>query len=186
MVTVDEFSRLVSGTYAAALTPRHWEHAIREIHRTMGGTGGSLLIADGAIWSIQSSTIPERACESYAEHCCRLDHVLASVENGPVGAGAGAVRTGTELVAPSRKSEFYAGWLTPCSLVHEEPGRPGPTDHWKRGKLGIGTLLVRHASHGHHGRPSTARHRQETVGRMSAKRSRRAQCRPQSQPRLPD
>ena len=85
---------------------------MREIHRTMGGTGGSLLIADGAIWSIQTSTIPERARESYAEHYCRLDHVLASVENGPVG----AVRTGTELVAPNRKSEFYAGWLRPNQL----------------------------------------------------------------------
>jgi hypothetical protein len=99
MVTVDEFSRLVSGIYAAVLTPRHWEHAIREIHRTMGGTGGSLLIADGAIWSIQSSTIPERARGSYAEHYCRLDHVLASVENGPVG----AVRCG-----PGRSWSFRA------------------------------------------------------------------------------
>jgi hypothetical protein len=92
VVTVDEFSRPGSGIYAAALTPRHWEQAMREIHRTMGGTGGLLLIADGAIWSVQTSTIPERARESCAEHYCRLDHVLASVENGPVGAdrdGAG-------------------------------------------------------------------------------------------------
>ena len=43
MVTVDEFSRLVSGIYAAAAAPQRWERALRDIHRTMGGTGGALL-----------------------------------------------------------------------------------------------------------------------------------------------
>ena len=33
MVTVEDFSRLVSGIYAAEVTPRYWELAIREIHR---------------------------------------------------------------------------------------------------------------------------------------------------------
>ena len=56
MVTVDEFSGLVSGIYAAALTPRHWKQAISEIHPTMGGAGGSLLIADGAIRPVRSVT----------------------------------------------------------------------------------------------------------------------------------
>ncbi|MCW2686035.1 MAG: hypothetical protein JWR37_925, partial [Mycobacterium sp.] len=36
MVTVDEFSRLVSDVYAAAVTPQHWEAAIDGIRRTMG------------------------------------------------------------------------------------------------------------------------------------------------------
>ena len=40
MVTVEDFSRLVSGIYAAAVTPQHWEPAIRDIHRTMGGMAG--------------------------------------------------------------------------------------------------------------------------------------------------
>ena len=31
MVTVEDFSRLVSGVYAAAVAPRHWEGAIRDI-----------------------------------------------------------------------------------------------------------------------------------------------------------
>ena len=37
MVTVDEFSRLVSGIYAAAVTPRQWESAIGEVQRALGG-----------------------------------------------------------------------------------------------------------------------------------------------------
>ena len=112
MVTVEQFSRLVSGIYNAAVTPEHWEAAIREIHRALDGTGGSLCMADGAVWSIHNSILPAGAAKSYAEHYCRLDHVLAAVEKGPVG----AVRTGTELVAPYRKSEFYAGWLHPNEL----------------------------------------------------------------------
>ena len=80
MVTVEDFSRLVSGIYAAAVTPRHWEAAIRDIHRTMGGTCGSLGMADRAVWSILESTVPVAAATSYVEHYCRLDHVLAAVE----------------------------------------------------------------------------------------------------------
>jgi DNA-binding CsgD family transcriptional regulator/PAS domain-containing protein len=112
MVTVDDFSRLVSGIYAAAVTPEHWEGAIREIHRTLDGIGGALVMADGAVWSIQDSILPAGAARSYAEHYCRLDFVLAAVENGPVG----AVRTGTELISPIRNSEFYADWLRPFEM----------------------------------------------------------------------
>ena len=91
-VTVEDFSRLVSGVYAAAVTPQHWEATIREVHRTMGGLGASLCMADGAIWSIQNTSMPEHAAKSYSEHFCRIDPVLAAVEKGPVG----AVRTGNE------------------------------------------------------------------------------------------
>lgn len=37
MVTVEDFSRLVSGIYAAAVTPRHWEPALDEVCRSLGG-----------------------------------------------------------------------------------------------------------------------------------------------------
>src|SRR6476646_4133087 len=90
MVTVEDFSRLVSGIYAAAVTPAHWESAIRDIHRTLGATGGGLMMADGAMWSILHATVPDGAQKSYAEHYCHLDHVLAAAEDGLVG----AVRTG--------------------------------------------------------------------------------------------
>jgi DNA-binding CsgD family transcriptional regulator len=112
MVTVEDFSRLVSGVYAAAVAPRHWELALREIHRTLGGTGASLGVADHAVWSILDSTIPVAAATSYTEHYCRLDHVLAAVKKGPVG----EVRSGTEVVIPYRKSEFYADWMRPNEM----------------------------------------------------------------------
>jgi DNA-binding CsgD family transcriptional regulator len=112
MVTVEDFSRLVSGIYDAAVTPQHWEAALREIYRTFDGSGVGLLMADGAAWSHLNSTLPAEAAKSYAEYYYRLDHVLAAVERGP----AGAVRTGTELMPLVRKLEFDEEWLHPLEI----------------------------------------------------------------------
>jgi hypothetical protein len=127
MVTVEDFSRLVSGIYAAAVTPEHWEAAIREIHRTLGGIGGSLFMADRAVWSVQNTSMPMEAAKSYTEYYYHLDHVLAAVEKGPIG----AVRTGTELGMRKRNPEFYSGWLRPNEiedgLLVRLTGGPRPT-----------------------------------------------------------
>ncbi|MBW8711255.1 MAG: helix-turn-helix transcriptional regulator, partial [Mycobacterium sp.] len=109
MVTVENFSRLVSGVYAAAVTPQQWEPALDEICRTLGGTIGTLIKSRGGVWSIQATTAPAEIGKTYAEHYCRLDYVLAEVENGPVG----AVRTGTELIPPRTNTEFYNDWMRP-------------------------------------------------------------------------
>src|SRR5947208_970857 len=95
-VTVEDFSRLVSGVYAAAVTPQHWEAAIREIHHTMGATAGGLVTPTGEDWAIQSWILPIGATDDYTEYYCRIDHVQSALGEGPVG----AVRTGTELIAP--------------------------------------------------------------------------------------
>jgi DNA-binding CsgD family transcriptional regulator len=112
MVTVEEFSRLVSGIYAAAVIPQHWEAALLEVHRTLGGTVATLGTAEGAVWSIQDSTLPPAAAASYTEYYCQRDHVLDALAKGPVG----AVRTGTELVAPRRNTEFCVDWLRPNGM----------------------------------------------------------------------
>ena len=125
MVTVDEFSRLVSGIYAAAITPQHWERVTRDVMRTLDGTGGGLVIADGSSrWLIGAVIAPE-AVKSYAEHYSGLDHVLADVEQGPVG----AVRAGDELIAAKPHTEFHADWIRPNGLedglfVRLNPGTP--------------------------------------------------------------
>ena len=122
MVTVEDFSRLVSGIYAAAVTPEHWEGAICEIRRTLGGTGGGLFTGHEAVQSL-----PVEAATSYAEYYCHIDHVLAAVEKGPVG----ALRTGTELIAPRPNSEFHADWIRPNELEDglfvRLTGAPRPT-----------------------------------------------------------
>ena len=110
MVTVDEFSRLVAGVYTAAVTPEYWQEAIRDIQHALGGTGGGMFISpEHAVWSIE---VHEAVATSYTEYYGRLDHVLVTVAKGPVG----AVRTGSELIAPNRHTEFYAGWVRPNEL----------------------------------------------------------------------
>jgi DNA-binding CsgD family transcriptional regulator len=112
MVALEEFSRLVAGIYAAAVTPQHWEAALRDIYRTMAGTVGGLTLPEGATWSIDNSTIPRAFARSYAEYYNRFDHVVAATQQGPVG----TVRTGTELMPLVRKSEFYEDWLRPLDI----------------------------------------------------------------------
>ena len=71
MVTVEDFSRLVSGIYAAAVTPQQWESAIREFTRTLDATGGGLVMADGSSrWLVGTRLFPTEAAKSYAEHYC--------------------------------------------------------------------------------------------------------------------
>ena len=154
MVAVEDFSRLVSGVYAAAVTPQHWGLALREIHRVLGGTGGGLLMADGADWSIDNSTIPAQAAQTYAEYYYQLDYVLEAVERGPVS----AVRTGTELMPLVRRSEFYEDWLRPLDiddglfvrltdnskptcLIVAAPRRTEPFDSPERVKLVSGLVV---------------------------------------------
>jgi DNA-binding CsgD family transcriptional regulator/PAS domain-containing protein len=112
VIAIDEFSHLVSGIYAAATAPERWESAIREIHRALGGSGASLLRGGGAVWSFHESTIPAEALDSYAQHYCHCDYVLAALQEGP----AGVVRTGAEVVVPNRNAEFHAGWMRPNEL----------------------------------------------------------------------
>src|SRR6478736_4007364 len=106
MVAVEDFSRLVSSIYEAAVTPQHWELAIRDIQGALGGTGGSLLRGDGAVWSFHDSTIPPAAMLSYSDYYHRSDYVLAAMRTADVG----EVQTGPKVVVPNRDPEFYAGW----------------------------------------------------------------------------
>jgi DNA-binding CsgD family transcriptional regulator len=127
MVTVEDFSRLVSGVYAAAVTPQRWEAALREVHRTLGGTVATLGTAAGATRSIIGTTLPREAGESYIEYYHRLDYVSAAVERGPVG----AVRAGSELMDVQNHREFHADWLHPHDgddgLLVRLTGGPRPT-----------------------------------------------------------
>lgn len=153
MVTVEDFSRLVSGIYAAAVTPRHWEPALGAVRRSLGGTVGTLSEATDGVWSIRATTAPTDVGKTYGRHYHRLDYVLAGVENGPVG----AVRNGTELVEPGTNTEFYNDWMRPndlgdglfvrltggqhlSCLIVASPRRTEPFDTPERAKL-MGALV---------------------------------------------
>jgi len=111
MVAVEDFSRLVAGIYAAAITPQQWEPALRDVVGTLDAAGGGLVFADGSSRS-QVAILPPEAVQSYAEHYSRIDHVLAAVEKGSVG----VVRAGDELIPAKPRTEFHADWIRPYGL----------------------------------------------------------------------
>jgi DNA-binding CsgD family transcriptional regulator len=112
MVTVEDFSRLVSGIYTSAISPQHWVVAIAEVSRAVGATGGGMLIADATTRSIINAAVPLEARSSYGEYYRHLDYVLAAVGTGPVG----LIRSGSELVAFKAGSEFDADWMRPYQM----------------------------------------------------------------------
>ncbi len=113
MVTVENFSRLVSGVYDAAITPHRWVDAIREIQLQLGASGAVFTVGAAGNRAVRAATsLSEEAVRSYQEYYYRLDNELRSVERGPVG----VVHCSTALMDPPRDREFYSDWMRPSEL----------------------------------------------------------------------
>ncbi|AGB26793.1 response regulator (plasmid) [Mycobacterium sp. JS623] len=112
MVSVDDFSKMVSAVYACAVDPGQAAESITTIYQTLGARGGALLVAQGAVRNQIAAVLPADAAETYRHHYWRVDHVLDDVEAGPVG----VVRTGSELMTPDHRSEFLNEWNRPNDL----------------------------------------------------------------------
>ena len=149
-VTVEEFSRLVSGIYTAALDPQAWRSALADVNRAFDGTGVALMIPGAARW--YNSTLPDEAGLSYRQYFHRSDRVASATECGQVG----LVRTGTELMPLVRDSEF-SDWLRPydiddalvvrltgatrpACMIAAAPGRTEPFDTPERTSLFNGLI----------------------------------------------
>ena len=109
MVTVGEYSRLVSAIHAAAVAPEHWVSAMAAVSRVFGANGGGLILNEGSDRSVKSASIPPDALHDYSTHYHRVDYVLDAVERGPVG----LVHSGKALIALNARSEFNADWMQP-------------------------------------------------------------------------
>jgi hypothetical protein len=108
MVTVKDFSALVSAIHAATIRPSEWDVATTNIAQMFDGTTAVLVVADGDSRINKSAPLlPAEAASSYAEYYCRLDHVLAATEQRQVG----VVRTAAELVSPHVNTEFHTDWI---------------------------------------------------------------------------
>ncbi|SDE35870.1 helix-turn-helix transcriptional regulator [Rhodococcus tukisamuensis] len=113
MISVDDFSRLVSAIYASAVTPEQWDPTLVELVRAFDGAGAGLLTSAPA--TRQSDVMVRQvgadpsARTTYNEYYGRLDYVATAVENAPVG----RIHTGTELILPNVHTEFYADWCRP-------------------------------------------------------------------------
>jgi DNA-binding CsgD family transcriptional regulator/PAS domain-containing protein len=112
MVSLIEYSRIVSAVHAAAITPGHWIGAMEAIRSAFSSTSAGLITADGSSRVIHSAHLPEDAKRAYSEHYRHVDYVLDAVEHGPVG----LIRGGEPLVALNARSEFNADWLHPHGM----------------------------------------------------------------------
>ena len=112
MVTIDEYSRMVTSIHAAAITPEHWMEAMTVIREALNSTSSAMLIADGCSRTIKSASLPPDAMQAYSDYYRNVDYVLDAVEHGPVG----LVRGGQSLIALNAKSEFNADWMMPHKM----------------------------------------------------------------------
>ncbi len=109
MVTIDEFSRVVSEIYAASVTPANWPAALTEISRILDATGCAIYVGRGTNRSPMSATVPAEARTSYSEHFYTIDYILDAVENGP----GGLIHGGQALAARKTHSEFENDFMRP-------------------------------------------------------------------------
>lgn len=112
MVSLGDFSRLVSAIHAAAITPQHWIEAMEAVRSTFESTSAGMITLEGQTRVIKSAYLPQGAEVAYREHYRRVDYVLDAVERGPVG----LVRSGEPLVGLNLRSEFNADWLRPHQM----------------------------------------------------------------------
>jgi len=109
LVTIDEFSRMVSAIHAAAITPEHWIDAMTVVRESLNATSSGMIIADDTSRMIKCASLPSDAMQAYSDYYRTVDYVLDAVERGPVG----VTRGGEALVALNAHSEFNADWMTP-------------------------------------------------------------------------
>ena len=112
MVTVEDFSRIVSAIYSSALTPDNWPAAMDDIRRTFDAQTSGLFLSDGTSRSITTVSVGPEAESAYRAHYRHVDYVLEAVEQGPVG----LIRSGQPLVALDAESEFHADFMRPYQI----------------------------------------------------------------------
>lgn len=108
LVTLDEYSRLVSAIHDAAVTPDHWNAAMTAVRASVGGISAALIVAKNGTRDIKSANLDPDARQAYLEYYREFDYVLDAVEHGPVG----ATHSGDALVALDPRSQFN-DWLRP-------------------------------------------------------------------------
>lgn len=112
MVTVGEFSRLVSAIHAAAVQPDHWGDAVAAVGRATGAAGGGLIVTESGSRVVKSASIDSEALQRYSDRYYQVDYVLDAVERSPVG----LVHGGRSLVALGVGSEFDVDWMRPYEM----------------------------------------------------------------------
>lgn len=148
MTTIDDFSRIVSGIYRAALTRENWTAVLDDIRSTLDAQACAVLLADGVSRAVTMGSLRPEVRKIYGEYYYQIDYVLDAVEKGPVG----LIRGGQPLVALQARSEFNTDFMrrhqmddglfvrltdgpTPTSILVAAPQRAEPFDTAERVQL---------------------------------------------------
>src|SRR5262245_27509074 len=133
-VTLEQFSGIVAGIYAAALGEERWEDTLRQMVSALGGSGGALLVAAPRARRFQYASVgvDQAAVTAHDAYYGRLDPVAAAIERS----AAGTVLCGDDVIprARHRRSEFHRDWAT--SLIDGGDGiyanlaRDGDSHAW--------------------------------------------------------
>lgn len=114
MVTIEDFSQLVSEIYSAAIESKNWDVALEGISSALGATGCALLTS-GRVHSeiaVRSVGADPASMSTYNEYYGRLDPCPPRLEHIP----AGTVVTRQQLVSRDlmdRSAEFFNDWANP-------------------------------------------------------------------------
>lgn len=109
MVTLDEFSRLVSAIHDAAVTPARWVDTMASVRQSFDAITGAMLMADEDGRAADRASLPPDAHRTYREYYYRCDYVLDAVERSPVG----LIHSGRKLIDADERSEFNTDWIRP-------------------------------------------------------------------------
>lgn len=112
MVTLAEYSRMVTTIHAAAITPDRWIEAMASVRKAVDSVACGLIIANGTTRVIKSASLVDEAMVEYQQYYNEVDYVLEAVERSPVG----LANDGRELVALNHRSEFNTDWLRPHEM----------------------------------------------------------------------
>lgn len=108
MVTVEQFSRIVTAVHDAAVEPDRWMDGLSLLQNTLGATRSGLVHSGASSSHIERCSVPDdEAMQAYRAYYHQFDYVMAAVNTSALG----LVRSGAELVALKPRSEFHADWM---------------------------------------------------------------------------
>ncbi|MGB3230862.1 MAG: helix-turn-helix transcriptional regulator [Mycobacterium sp.] len=112
MVTIEQFSQMVTAVHASAITDDGWAAAMSLVTGALNSTGAGLVIGCGDERNVDMCFIPVEAKQTYQQHYRQVDYVLDAVDRGPLG----LVHSGAHLVDLNPRSEFNQGWIRPHDM----------------------------------------------------------------------
>lgn len=113
MITIEQFSRIVTAVHEAAVDAECWAVALDMLRSSLGGTACALIGGGRADRDVTYCSVPEfSALHAYRDYYRKHDYVMAAMDSS----APGLVQGGESLVALNPRSEFNADWMRPNAM----------------------------------------------------------------------